>query len=123
MADVRSFKFVYGDSKTIQYNKNNTVESLLKEFLKQTNSKDTLDPAKIYFMYNCYIINEQKKLSKKISEVFKGAAMEFKISVTDTEGVIGGKNSKLFVWKTDEFTFSYLYNNIILNFILSIINI
>ena len=92
MGDVRSFKFVYGESKVISFDRGNTVESLLKEFLRQTNSKDTLDPSKIYFMYNSHIINEGKKLNKKISEVFKGAGMEFKISVTDTEGVIGGKN-------------------------------
>ena len=90
MADNRSFKFVYGDTKTITYDRNQTVESLLNEFLTQTNSVKTLDPSKIYFMYNSHIDNEKKKLTKKISEVFKGAAYEFKINVTDTEGVIGG---------------------------------
>ncbi len=90
MADNRSFKFVYGDTKTITYDRNQTVESLLNEFLTQTNSVKTLDPSKIYFMYNSHIVNEKKKLTKKISEVFKGAAYEFKINVTDTEGVIGG---------------------------------
>ena len=29
MADNRSFKFVYGDTKTITYDRNQTVESLL----------------------------------------------------------------------------------------------
>ena len=90
MADIRHFKFVYGDTKTIPYDRNQKVENLLNEFLTQTNSLKTLDPSKIYFMYNSHIVNDQKKLQKKISEVFKGPTYEFKITVTDTEGVIGG---------------------------------
>ena len=90
MADMRSFKFIYGETKTISYDRNQKVENLLNEFLTQTNSKKTLDTKKIYFMYNSHIVNDQKKLQKKISEVFKGQAYEYKITVTDTEGVIGG---------------------------------
>ena len=90
MGDVRSFKFCYGDIKIINYNRNNTIESLLNEFLSQTNSIRTLDPSKIYFMYNSHILNQQKKIKKPIKDVFRGATHEFKITVTDTEGVIGG---------------------------------
>ena len=92
MGDVRSFKFIYGDIIVISFYRGNTVESLLKEFLRHTNSKDTLDPSKIYFVYNSHIINIEKILNKKISEVFKGEGREFKISVTDLEGIINRKN-------------------------------
>ena len=90
MSDIRSFKFVYGDTKTIQYDRNQTIESLLNTFLVETNSIKTLDTTKIYFMYNSSIINNKNKLQKKIKDIFKNSSNEFKINVTDTEGVIGG---------------------------------
>ena len=40
-------------------------------------------------MYNSHIINKPKNI-KKIKEIFKGTIIEYKITVTDTEEVIGG---------------------------------
>ena len=91
MGDIRSFKFCYGENITINFDRNRTIEDLLNQFLDETNSIRTLDPSKIYFMYNSHIINQPIKLSKAIKDIFKGATREFKITVTDTEGVIGGK--------------------------------
>ena len=90
MSDTRRYKFCYGDTKIISFDRNKTIESLLNQFLTETNSKKTLDPAKIYFMYNSHILNQPDKISKTIKDVLKGQHAEFKINVTDTEGVIGG---------------------------------
>ena len=88
--DNRSFKFCYGENITIFFDRNKTIESLLNKFLDETNSERILDPSKIYFMYNSHILNQPNKLSKQIKEIMKGANREFKITVTDTQGVIGG---------------------------------
>ena len=44
MSDIRSFRFCYGETKLISYDRNKTIESLLNQFLTETNSKKTLDP-------------------------------------------------------------------------------
>ena len=42
------------------------------------------------FIHNSHILNQPDKISKAIKDVLEGQHAEFKINVTDTEGVIGG---------------------------------
>ena len=89
--DICRFKFIYQEQKIIEYDKNKTVESLLVEFLRQTNSKIELSIEKINFLYNSKILNKKDILPKQIKDVLKGNFAEFPIRVIkDIGNIIGG---------------------------------
>ena len=89
--DIRMFKFFYQEQKIIEYDRNKTVESLLVEFLRQTNSKIELAIEKIKFLYHSKIINKKDILPKLIKDIFKGDFIEFPIKVMkDIGNIIGG---------------------------------
>ena len=89
--DIGRFKFFYQEQKIIEYDRNKTVESLLVEFLRQTNSKIELAIEKINFLYHSKIINKKDILPKQIKDVFKGEFAEFPIKVMkDLGNIIGG---------------------------------
>ena len=86
MSDIRIFKFCYGDTKIISYDSSKTIESLLNQFLTETNlKKKTLDPEKIQFIHKSHILNLPSQISKAIKEVLKGQHAVFKIHVIDPE--------------------------------------
>ena len=78
------------NSKTFEYNTSCTIENMLKDFLKKTNSKDTLDIKDISFMFNGKILNKGNILKKTVGQVFRTSS-NIPIKVTDTNDVIGGK--------------------------------
>ena len=66
-----------------------SIKDMLYSFLSQTNSKNTLDPNKISFMFCGHMLNSDSYLKKTVAQVFtkKNNAV---IKVTDTANVIGG---------------------------------
>ena len=91
MSEIKQFKFVYQEDILIPFNINETIQSLLSEFLKRTNSRQVLDIEKISFMCNTNIINKKENLPKKIRDVIKGNFPQFTIKIRDTDNIIGGK--------------------------------
>ncbi len=75
--------------KIFEYNNSCLIEDMLKDFLKKTNSKDTLDVTDISFMFSGKILNKGDNLKKTVGQVFKRSNIP--IQVTDTKDVIGGK--------------------------------
>ena len=76
--------------KAFEYNTSCLIEDMLKDFLKKTNSKDTLDIKDISFMFNGKILNKGVILKKTVGQVFRTSS-NIPIKVTDTNDVIGGK--------------------------------
>ena len=74
-----SFIFTYEDSFT--------VENILKDFLSKTESRITLDPMDISFIYKSKVINKSNYLSQKIGQLFKNERNI--ISVLDIDHIIG----------------------------------
>ena len=77
------------NSKLFQFDGGMTVKAMLESFLKQTNSKMTLNPDDIAFQYGAIILNKQEQLNKVISSVFT-AKKNTPIRVQDVNNVIGG---------------------------------
>ena len=76
--------------KAFEYNNSCLIEDMLKDFLKKTNSKDTLDIKDISFMFNGKILNKGDILKKTVGQVFRTSS-NIPIRVRDTNDVIGGK--------------------------------
>ena len=77
--------------KDITFSKESTIEELLMEFLKQTNSVMTLDQDKIVFMNKAKIMNKPDNLKKKIGSYFNNSVKMVEIKVLDTGNVLGGE--------------------------------
>ena len=68
-----NFQTDYEDSnkKFFQFERETTIEEMLLTFLKNSNSKVTLDPSEICFFFNNRILNKNNNLKKKIKDVFR----------------------------------------------------
>ena len=74
--------------KTYQYDTSMKIKDMLYDFLRQTNSKMTLDTNQISFMYGG-LLNNDKNLEKTVGEIFKKKNNQ-NIKIFDTGDVIGG---------------------------------
>jgi len=72
-----------------EYEESCTIKEMLEDFLRQTHSKMTLDPSKIYFLYQARILNIEEYLNKTLKEVFILNKNMPTIQVIDTSLVIG----------------------------------
>ena len=95
-----SITFKYKEKKvpkTKQYNKprNYLMKTLLEEFLKDTNSKQTLNKEIIAFTYSGRLINSETYLENNpnlnILQIFK-QNYNPEVTVEDTGNVIGGNH-------------------------------
>ena len=90
------FKFHTGENdkdRNITFSKDSTIEQLLLEFLRQTNSVMTLEESKIVFMNKSRIMNKPDNLQKKISSHFNNSVKMIEIKVIDTANILGGEDS------------------------------
>ena len=78
------------NKKFFEFDTTLTIENMLLEFLGKTNSKMTLDPKQITFLFAGRVINQENDLKKTVGEIFK-KKNNIPIKVIDTNDVIGGK--------------------------------
>ena len=75
--------------KEIYFSKNTIVNNTLIQYLKITNSKIELSPKKIVFMYYNILLNNEKNLNKRLSDLnFKNDKNY--VRVVDTYDIFGG---------------------------------
>ena len=75
--------------KTFEYEESCTIEEMLKDFLRQTHSKMTLDPREIAFLYRAKLLNYESYLNKTLKEVFKARKKSsIRIKVIECCGVV-----------------------------------
>ena len=74
--EIRRYIFEYEDICTIK--------EMLEDFLRKTNSKKTLAPSDICFVYNSTILNTEKYINKRLKEVFKKNRIQCNILVYET---------------------------------------
>ena len=77
-------------NRVITFSRESTIEELLMDFLRKTNSKMTLDQDKIVFMNKAKIMNKPENLKKKIGAYFNNSVKMIEIKVLDTKNVLGG---------------------------------
>ncbi len=82
------FKFDQNDAKSIDFDVKITIEDMLKIYLRNTNSKETLNHKDILFMYGDKILNSKPYLKKKIENIFN--RQKKTITVKDKNKIIGG---------------------------------
>jgi len=92
--------------KTFEYEESCTIEEMLKDFLRQTHSKMTLDPEEIMFIYKSRILNKERYLlNKTVKEVFKAQEKYLiRIKVIDYCGVVGCGNKYYIIFSVNEIT-------------------
>ena len=92
MSEKLKIKFKYDDdeenSKTIEIEIKSTIESLLKRYLVETNSKIILDHKQIMFMYGTQILNTPKSINSRIEQIFN--RQKRTVVVMDSNKIIGG---------------------------------
>ena len=71
-----------------EFDQSITVETMLKNFLNETNSRLTLEPDEITFAFQAKILNTPNFLNKSLSEVFRSKNRN-DIKIMDCAGVIG----------------------------------
>ena len=76
--------------KIFMYDTNLTFEEMLTQFLRETNSKQELNPNKITFLRNGHILNSPTYLHKKLSSVFTKLGNIYTVQVSQNENIIGG---------------------------------
>ena len=76
------------NDKIFQFNKLITIESMLKTFLKLINLNISLDPKDIIFMYNSRILNTEKYLHKKVSDIFRNVYGNYNIKVIECGNIV-----------------------------------
>ena len=74
--------------KQFEFDQSITVETMLKTFLNETNSRLTLEPGEITFAFKMKILNNPNFLNKSLSEVFRSGNRN-DIKIMDCAGVIG----------------------------------
>ena len=91
---TREIKFKTQDEiinkRIFKYDTSLTIEDMLLDFLRETNSKMVLDPNQISFLFKALLINKKENLQKKVGEVFR-STHNIAINVIDTNFIIGGK--------------------------------
>ena len=78
------------NKRIFKYDTSLTIEDMLLDFLRETNSKMVLDPNQISFLFKALLINKKENLQKKVGEVFR-STHNIAINVIDTNFIIGGK--------------------------------
>ena len=78
------------NNKIFPYDGSMTIENMLSDFLRKTNSKFTLDANAIVFQYHAFLLNKGDNLKKTVAEIFKKNTKNVAIKVTDYQKVIGG---------------------------------
>ena len=74
--------------KKCEFDQSITVDAMLKTFLNGTNSRLTLDPGEISFVFQAKILNIPIFLNKSLSEVFRSGNRN-DIKIMDCANVIG----------------------------------
>ena len=97
MSEKLKIKFKYDEdeenSKTIEIEIKSTIESLLKRYLAETNSKIILDPDLIMFLYGTQILNVKTLINLRIEQIFN--RQKRTVTVLDANKIIGGKAKKI----------------------------
>ena len=127
--------------KLFEFNKSVTIESMLKTFLKEFDSKIPLDQKYIHFLYNSIILNSENYLHKKVSDIFVAnrtytikvsqcGNLVFRPSIGDTFikfedykcyfKLLHKKISEFFDEYYSDLKYEYLYKNNFINFINSL---
>ena len=65
-----------------------TIKEMLEDFLRKTDSKMTLAPSDICFIYNAKILNNERFLNKRLHEVFKYHKVNI-IRFSETKQIMG----------------------------------
>ena len=82
------FKFDQDEDKSIEFDVKITIEDMLKIYLKDTNSKEILNPKEILFIYGDKILNSKPFFNMKIENIFN--RQKKTITVKDKKKIIGG---------------------------------
>lgn len=67
-----------------------TFESILKQFLRESNSKMVLNPNKIQFLCKSKMLNSDEMIHTKASSFFKILNNSYTVQVFDANNIIGG---------------------------------
>ena len=101
-----NIRFFYNDQIiSFEYEESCTIEEMLKDFLRKTHSKMTLNPKEIIFIYRAKCLNNVKYLYKKLKHVFKAQEKYLiRIKVIDYCGVVGCGNKYYIIFSVNEIT-------------------
>jgi hypothetical protein len=83
-----NFKFDENEVKSIEFDIKTNIESMLKTYLNQTNSKESLNISDIVFIYGDKILNSKPFINQKIENIFN--RQKKTITVKDKNKIIGG---------------------------------
>ena len=75
--------------KIYDYDESITIRDMLTDFLRKTNSVNTLDPTKITFMSKTILNNRKEILDKPLGKHFKNL-LNVMITIIDNGGIVGG---------------------------------
>ena len=78
------------NNKVFPYDGSMTIQDMLNDFLRKTNSKITLDSNAIVFQYHAFLLNKGDNLKKTVAQIFKKDKKNVAIKVNDYQKVIGG---------------------------------
>ena len=90
------FKFTTDEpdkNRDIYFSKESTIEELLLDFLRETNSIQTLATNKIIFWNKSQFLNDPKNLKKRIDSYYNSSLKNITVRVTDTGKILGGINA------------------------------
>ena len=80
------------EKKIYEYDNSCTIRDMLTDFLQKNNSKITLDPGKITFMFGGILNRNDEILNRTVGEIFKNRN-NVTVKVIDTENIVGGNIS------------------------------
>ena len=80
------------EKKIYEYDNSCTIRDMLTDFLQKTNSKITLDPGQITFMFGGILNRNDEILNRTVGEIFKNRN-NVTVKVIDTENIVGGNIS------------------------------
>lgn len=76
-------------NKIYEYDNSCTIRDMLIDFLQKTNSKITLDPGQITFMFGGILNRNEEILNRTVGEIFKNRN-NVTVKVIDTANIVGG---------------------------------
>lgn len=82
------FKFDQNETKSIDFDIKITIEDMIKIYLRETNSKEILNPKEILFIYGDKILNSKIFLKNKIENIFN--RQKLTVTIKDKKKIIGG---------------------------------
>lgn len=83
-----NFKFDETEIKSIVFDVKTIISDMLKKYLHDTNSKETLNTKDILFIYGDLILNSNIYLNKRIENIFN--RQKKTITIKDKNKIIGG---------------------------------